>query len=227
MTETSNDRRPSVLRLAAAAVVLASPLLLSGCFPKPDVSNAVRLDVPATDGADVEIDDEDVAAGGGLSFADGASLTASSTAEWGDGMVLDDDWTLTSPDDGNGNWGYTSADGSCTVAFWQGSIGDVDTSSGDDRIVSDEMLATLLSASDADIAEYGFDTGFAYQIPGNDEAEARAIVGDDGTTQWIMAARALSGPGLGFTVTIDCTGGDDPEDVLDDVNELSALIVTP
>ncbi|MGX5696183.1 hypothetical protein ACWKWP_08305 [Agromyces soli] len=64
-------------------------------------------------------------------------------------------------------------------------------------------------------------------IPGNDDADARAIVGDDGTTQWIMAARALSAPGLGFTVTIDCTGGQDPEDVLDDVNELSALIVTP
>lgn len=227
MIETSNAGSRFAHRLGAAAVLLAAPLLLTGCFPKPvDVTGATRLDVP-TDQADVEIDDETAIGGGELSFADGAALSTTTTAEWADGLVLDDGWTLTSPDDGNGNWGYTSADGGCTVAYWQGMIGDVDTSSGDDAIVSDKMLATLLGATDADIAEYAFDTDFAYQVPGNDEADARAVVGDDGTTQWIMAARALSQPGLGFTVTIDCTGGQDPEDVLDQVNELSALIVTP
>jgi hypothetical protein len=225
MTE-SNIRRSSAMRLAAAAVLLASPLLLTSCFPKPDVSGAVRLDAPATDDAEVELD-ESTDPSGALAFADGAELDASATAEWADGLVLDDGWTLTSPDDGNGNWGYTSADGGCTVAYWQGRIGDVDTSSGDDAVVSDKMLATLLGASDADIAEYAFDTGFAYQVPGNDDVDARAVVGDDGTTQWIMAARALSQPGLGFTVTIDCTGGEDPESVLDEVNQLSALMVVP
>lgn len=225
-TDSATARRTTILRAAAVAAALTAPLVLSGCFPKPlDVSRATRVDVPSED-AEVELETED-AAGDELDFEDGALLSASSTAEWADGLVVDDGWTLTSPDDGNGNWGYTSADGACTVAYWQGYLSDIDTSSGDDAVVSDKMLAMLLGASDADIAEYAFDGGFAYQTSGNDDVANRSVVGDDGTTAWMMSARALTQPGLGFTTTIDCTGGQDPEDVAEQLNELSAIIVLP
>jgi hypothetical protein len=190
------------------------------------VTNAQRIDGGGTTESDDPIVETDTADFDELSFEDGALLTSASTAEWADGLMFDDGWTLTSPDDGNGNWGYTSADGACTAAYWQGFIGDVDTSSGDDRIATDEMLAVVFGATAAEVGEVAVDGGFALGVPGNDEVENRYVVGDDGTVRWVVAGRALVQPGLGFTLTIDCTG-QDPEAVLDGLNELSAIAVMP
>ncbi|GAA2461480.1 hypothetical protein [Agromyces soli] len=215
----------SALRALAIVAAVAAPLALSGCFPI-DVTNAQRIDGGGTSETDDPIVETDSADLGELSFEDGALLTSASTAEWADGLMFDDGWTLTSPDDGNGNWGYTSADGACTAAYWQGFIGDVDTSSGDDRIATDEMLAVVFGATAAEVGEVAVDGGFALGVPGNDDVDTRYVVGDDGTVQWVVAGRALVQPGLGFTLTIDCTG-QDPEAVLDELNELSAIAVVP
>ncbi|MCM3657162.1 hypothetical protein M3147_07860 [Agromyces mediolanus] len=215
----------SALRALAILAAVAAPLALSGCFPI-DVTNAQRIDGGGASKSDDPIVESDSAGFDELSFEDGALLTSASTAEWADGLMFDDGWTLTSPDDGNGNWGYTSADGACTAAYWQGYIGDVDTSSGDDRIATDEMLAVVFGATAAEVGEVAVDGGFALAAPGNDDVDARYVVGDDGTVQWVVAGRALVQPGLGFTVTIDCTG-QDPEAVLDELNELSAIAVVP
>lgn len=215
----------SALRALAIVAAVAAPLALSGCFPI-DVTNAQRIDGGGTSVGDDPIVETDAAELDELSFEDGALLTSASTAEWADGLMFDDGWTLTSPDDGNGNWGYTSADGACTAAYWQGFIGDVDTSSGDDRIATDEMLAVVFGATAAEVGEVAVDGGFALGVPGNDDVDTRYVVGDDGTVQWVVAGRALAQPGLGFTLTIDCTG-QDPEAVLDALNELSAIAVVP
>ncbi len=215
----------SALRALAIVAAVAAPLALSGCFPI-DVTNAQRIDGGGTSAGDDPIVETDPADFDELSFEDGALLTSASTAEWADGLMFDDGWTLTSPDDGNGNWGYTSADGACTAAYWQGFIGDVDTSSGDDRIATDEMLAVVFGATAAEVGEVAVDGGFALGVPGNDDVDTRYVVGDDGTVQWVVAGRALAQPGLGFTLTIDCTG-QDPEAVLDALNELSAIAVVP
>ncbi|MFD6053205.1 hypothetical protein [Agromyces sp. NPDC060279] len=215
----------SALRALAIVAAVAAPLALGGCFPI-DVTNAQRIDGGGTSEGDDPIVETDGAELDGLSFEDGALLTSASTAEWADGLMFDDGWTLTSPDDGNGNWGYTSADGACTAAYRQGFIGDVDTSSGDDRIATDEMLAVVFGATADEVGEVAVDGGFALGVPGNDDVATRYVVGDDGTVQWVVAGRALVQPGLGFTLTIDCTG-QDPEAVLDGLNELSAIAVVP
>ncbi|SEI01526.1 MULTISPECIES: DUF4190 domain-containing protein [unclassified Leifsonia] len=57
---------------------------------------------------------------GGISWEGGASLsTADGFPQWADSVMSNRDWKLTSPDNGEGQWGYTSSSTGCTLDFSQ------------------------------------------------------------------------------------------------------------
>lgn len=200
--------RSRTARLAAVALVAAAALPLSGCLyasiPSGGQVTSEPVDTPSPTAT---ADDEVVATGEGLSFADGATLSSGTYIEWSDGFFTDDGWDLTSPDDGAGNWGYTSVDGACTVSFWQG-LTDGLTLVGDDSNDSDALLGYVLSAPTAEVTAAAADAELSYLTPGAGGLDARVIRGEEDGRTWTVTARSFTAVGVGLYVIVDCTGGD-------------------
>lgn len=222
---SSTRTRARSIRLATVAVVALTTLPLSGCMfssipsetPAAEETNRTSEPTPAESG---EPSGDAPAA---LSFEDGDLLSDDVYIEWGDGLLADDGWESTSPDDGNGGWAYGTIDGSCTAQFWQGYTSDVQVTPGDDAASSDAILGALLQTDAATITPNAVDGAFSYQIGGNTDVANRQITGQDGDRTWIMAARAFATPGLGVYVIVDCTGGD-ANAVLAEVVEKNAIL---
>lgn len=214
-------------RLASVAVVALATLPLSGCLfgsipaqapPRGDETSTPEP-IPSDDGSD-ETDSNAPAA---LSFDEGDLLSESVYIEWGDGLMADDGWEVTAPDDGNGGWTYGTIDGTCTAQFWQGYTSDVQVTPGDDSASSDAILGTILQADAATITPNAVDGAFSYQVGGNADVAHRQITGQDGDRTWIIAARAFATPGVGVYLIVDCTGGD-ANAVLSEVVEKNAIV---
>ena len=211
-------------RLAAALVVTAALLPLSGC-----IYAQIPADAPAAEDTTTPALEETSTADGiptTLSFDDGLSLPSTAYIQWGDGLLVDEGWEMASPDDGQGNWSYATVDGSCTAHFWQGTIGADMQVAGDDSATSDAVIAAVLGGTPEDITPNATTGAFSYQVGGNDAVENRQVVGQDTGRTWIMAARAFSEVGVGLYVIVDCTTGD-PAAVLAEIADTNSVVVTP
>ncbi|UPL13888.1 hypothetical protein [Microbacterium galbinum] len=211
-------------RLAAALVVTAALLPLSGC-----IYAQIPADAPAAEDTTTPAPEETSTADGiptTLSFDDGLSLPSTAYIQWGDGLLVDEGWEMASPDDGQGNWSYATVDGSCTAHFWQGTIGADMQVAGDDSATSDAVIAAVLGGSPEDITPNATTGAFSYQVGGNDAVENRQVVGQDTGRTWIVAARAFSEVGVGLYVIVDCTTGD-PATVLAEIADTNSVVVTP
>ena len=163
------------------------------------------------------------AASSRFTFEDGTTLTGSSQIQWGDGLYADDGWELTSPDDGNGNWGYTTVDGSCAVAFWQGTLDEL-TLSGDDSTDSDALIAFFLETTVEQVGEVAGDTELGYQTTGAGGLDARWVIGQQDDRTWSLIARSFSAAGVGVYLLVDCSGVDaDP--VISEVVGKTAVVI--
>src|SRR5690606_9171155 len=164
---TSTRATTPIVRLAAAAIVATAILPLSGCLYGSIPAEPPVVDEPIS--SPEPTDDAPVDAGGELpdtlTFEAGALLPGSTYVEWSDGLMMDDGWDLTSPDTGNGTWGYTLVDGTCTAAFWQGTLDGL-TPSGDDSTDSDAVIAFFLNAEVSDVTTAAKDTELSYQFGG-------------------------------------------------------------
>lgn len=223
---TSTRSVTPLFRLAAAAVVAIGALPLSGCLYSAIPSEPPVVEEPISTPDPTEPDaptpDSDLPAA--LSFEDGALLPETAFIQWGDGLVTDDGWEVTSPDDGSGSWTYGTIDGACTAQFYQGLTSDVEMAPGDDSASSDAILAVLLQANAAEVTPHAVDGAFSYQIGGNRDVAHRQLTGEQDGRTWIMAARAFTATGSGVYVIVDCTGGD-ANAVLDEVIDKNAIIV--
>ncbi len=223
---TSTRSVTPTFRFAAAAVVALATLPLSGCL-----FSAIPTQAPATDGPISTPDataPETTAPGGdlpaALTFEAGAQLPETAFIQWADGLMTDDGWTVASPDDGNGSWTYGTIDGACTAEFYQGLASDAGFTPGDDRASSDAILAILLQADPAEIAQHAVDGSFGYQIGGSGDVAHRQLTGQQDGRTWIMAARAFTATDAGVYLIVDCTGAD-AATVFDEVVEKNAIIV--
>lgn len=213
-------------RLAAAAVVTVAALPLSGCLFSAIPPESEITEVPAASPEPTESDTADPSGNlpAALSFDDGALLPETAYIEWGDGLMTDAGWEITSPDNGNGTWAYGTIDGVCTAEFWQGLASDVPTTPGDDSASSDAILGVLLQADAAEVTPHAVDAAFTYQMGGARDVDFRQLTGEQDGRTWIMSARAFTATGGGLYVIVDCTGGD-AKAVLDEVIEKNAVIV--
>ena len=225
---TRHSRVSPLFRLLIAGAVVGVAAPLSGCIATqiPDSTTIPQTSPPATTEPAPEPEGETDGLPTTLTFAAGADLPDGAYIEWGDGLAYNDAWELTSPDDGNGNWGYTSTDDACTADFYQGLLGgNVDASSGDDSITSDEMIGVLTGNDPVQITELG-DTGmFSYQAPGSLNVEVRQLFSDAGEETWGVSARAFAEQGVGLSVTVQCTGLD-ALDVMGDIAEINPIVIT-
>lgn len=219
----NRSARRIVRSLLAGLAIAACAIPLSGCLSAA-IPDAVEVSpTPSTSptddpgGGDPLPDDT-------LTFEAGADLASDSRAEWADGLLSDEGWDYSLPDDGAGTWGYTTVDGSCTATFWQGTVSDLNAD--DDRGASDAILAITLGLRLDEVTPYAVDGRLSYQTPGNLGLDSRVISFTDEQGDYYVAARGFTGPRLGFSVIVDCETGAGRATV-DEVLGANAIVVTP
>lgn len=162
-----------------------------------------------------------------LAFDDGADLVASSGAQWVDTALMEDaSWTFDDGEPDDGMWTFASADGDCTAQYGQRLLDEQDGGALGDREASGELLASSLEDPDSFVPEDAVDGAFPLAMPGNDLIAMRLIERSERAVRSVTAARAFTGPLLGFTITVTCSEGD-PLKALDLVLAKSAIRVVP
>ena len=182
-----------------SALALAAVLATAGCSPNLPAPPAAPQSQPAR-----QVSDD-------LTFAAGSKLSESDLPQMVESLAADDDWTLTSPDDGNGNWSYTAADGQCTVHFTQQLLREgVTVVPGDDRTTTDNYLDYVFAYEGKSVAENAADAKLLSGFEDQAEAQVRVLtgIGDDGT-EWATYVRAFAEPRVGLVVDIACKPGAD------------------
>lgn len=210
------------LRLSAAALTLMLAAPLSGCFAEATAHEAPTADEkPLAD--DVTIEDKGDIANYTMSFEDGETLTAPAIVEWTDDLAGDAGWTLTSPDDGEGSWQYTSADGTCTTDYWQGEM--LDMVAADDRAASDFVISALTGLSSAELATRVEDRTLGYIFGENPTAAYRSFSSVSSERSWVIATRGFAALSAVAVLIVDCSS-DRAENVAQSVIASSAFRVS-
>ncbi|MGF3056348.1 hypothetical protein [Microbacterium sp. YY-01] len=220
-----------VRRWGVAVAIAAIALPLSGCLSLMIPSEPTELPTshpstedPFDDSDDLDDDSDalDTSDGGTLSFAEGADLDSTDFVEWGDGFMMDSDWEVSKPDDGDGGWEYKQVNGDCTAGFWQGMLGDVGTQ--DDRDATAEVLALILDATAAEVVDYTEVGKFSYQIPDSPGVDHLNIYGETDTGNWLIAARAFATPNSALYIDINCATSS-AVDVAEEVFSKNPIVV--
>jgi hypothetical protein len=200
---------PRLSGLLVAVPVIA--LLVAGCASTDDDA---RPGVTPTSAASSSGsgDESDIQPPDDLSFASGADLDPRLRAQWGDPLMADAAFTLTTPDDGNGTWAYTQNSSQCEVRFWQGDISSI-TGADDDRTLSDAVLATWLQVGTDQVTASAQDDAVGY------------FTGEQSGGSWVAAARGLRAIDGGYVVHITCPAGQDAQAVYASVRTRGLTLV--
>lgn len=197
-------------RLTVSALLVALALPLSGCIAMsiPDQPAAHTEPPVATEETSEPTPQQTVApeAHSTMTFEDGANLGADSFVQWGDGLMFDDGWAVSSPDNGQGQWAYGSADGACNASFYQG----IETSligSENDYEATVSALVMLLESDRATVEEHMSEGTFSFQAPGAREAAHLSVDGEDEYGPWNLAVRAFAQTGAVLYVNMACADG--------------------
>ncbi|MEL4319113.1 hypothetical protein WJX64_08870 [Leifsonia sp. YIM 134122] len=188
----------------AAAVTIA--LLLSACAPAPDPDAASTTAAPAPEATGGAADHGD-ASDSPLSFAANPRFTGDELPQIADGLVSDSRWTLTSPDDGTGSWGYTSTDEACTITLSQVLLPEELTGQTDDLEATRSYLAAVLQ-EDLQVVE---DNAQVHQFAGGDDPTEALLLsagGQDGSA-WFVLLRVFSSVDAAVGVSGQCAAGTD------------------
>lgn len=218
------------LRRILLPFALVLPLTLAGCFPLPILPPRDRDAASAPDGSSPTPDAQDDALPTALTFEAGETLPPGWIAQWGDGMMTDDDYAIASPDNGKGSWSYTYLPESCTVGMWQGRVADLGPAA-DDRELSDLLLAAYIPQSSTTVRASAFDDVLPYTVPGNRSMDARALasVPSAGRPSAYIAARGITSLQAGLVMSVQCPAdaGADATQVAKVVEKNLAAILGP
>lgn len=165
---------------------------------------------------------EDKGAPGTLTFDDGAALGPDAIAQWSEELFADPGWSLTSPDEGGGTWGYTTVDGTCTADFWQGKVFDMTAT--DDRAASDFVIAAIAGVELAKIQDLVNDNVVGFIFSDNPTAEYRRLGGTTPEHSQVIAVRGFAQLKAALYVVVDCAS-DQATTVADEVLSMSAIHV--
>lgn len=177
--------------------------------------------------ASSDLDREDVP--DNLSFEAGADLDQRFMPQWGDSMLADEGFAVASPDNGNGGWSYTHLASKCTVAFWQGNVGDLPPVE-DDRALSDEVLAYYFDDTAESVTPYAVDDSLPLHIDRSGEFEVRTVRGarSESGEEYLVSARGIAGLKAGYLLSVTCAPGQDPKVARDQFRDTHlSLIVLP
>ncbi|WP_161793728.1 DUF4190 domain-containing protein [Agreia bicolorata] len=165
--------------------------------------------------------------GDDLSFEAGNDLDPSTVAQFSDPFVIDSDWTVVSPDDGQGNWSYLDPSGLCTVSFHQGKMGgQVSVTTGDDRATTEDFLAVVLKTDASTIAGKASDSTISYNFEDMGTVDTLLMQGtDDDGSNWKLAGRAFGELDSGLYIDVTCKSGGDLDSVYDTVTTKAAITV--
>ncbi|KQP00863.1 hypothetical protein [Leifsonia sp. Leaf264] len=188
----------------AASAALIAVLALTACSPSAGADGGAATAAPtpgATAGEDAAASDSP------LSFAANPRFEDGKRPQIADGLMADSRWTLTSPDDGTGSWGYTSTDGACTITLSQKILPDSMVGQTDDLEATRAYLAAVLQEDQQVIEDRAEVNEFA---GGDDPTEALLVSagGQDGSA-WFVLLRVFSSADAAVGVSGQCAAGTD------------------
>ena len=131
------------LTVAAIAILATS---LTACGPSDEKPSPTAADASSTEPATEDPTEETSAADAELPDY---SLDANSVFEAGkrpqiaDQLFGADGWELTSPDDGQGHWGYTETATGCLVDFFQFDLSQASLAAADDQAATLTFMSEL------------------------------------------------------------------------------------
>lgn len=186
----------------AAAAALVVGLVLSGCSAAAGTGESSAAPT-ATATAPAASDASDSP----LSFAANPRFVSGERPQIADGLVADSRWTLTTPDDGTGSWGYTSTDETCTMTLSQKLLPDSMAGQADDLQATIAYLAAVLQEDPKVVADSAQVHEFA---GGDDPTEALLMSADqkDGSA-WFVLLRVFSSADVALGVSGKCAAGTD------------------
>ncbi|SJN45521.1 hypothetical protein FM104_14095 [Microbacterium esteraromaticum] len=222
--------RHITLRAVAGAAAIAITLPLSGCISASIPDQPVKTPEPGptqtteeADATEAPITPPDSSVlPPELSFADGAALAPGTIAQWGDGLMMDDNWGISKADDGNGGWEYKTADGTCTATFWQGAVFDMTAT--EDKEASDFVLGAILGIEPSVLGDKADTGAFTYMTRGNTDVEQRFAVGSEPNRSWVVAARGFAQLESAVYVIVDCAS-DQAGNIAGEVFEKSPVVI--
>lgn len=167
------------------------------------------------------------AIGGDLTFEAGNDLDPGTVAQFADPFIIDSEWKVASPDDGQGNWSYLDPSGLCTVSFHQGALSTATvTTAGDDRSTTASFLADVLSTDQQTIEDKASGSTISYNFEDAGIVDTLLLQGtDDDGSIWKLAGRAFGELGSGLYVDVTCDAGGDLDSVYDTVTTKAAITV--
>lgn len=157
-----------------------------------------------------------------LTFEAGDDLEAGSiAAEWIDPFATDPEFSLLSPDDGNGSWSYTDDTNGCTIVFYQGTLKDF-AAEDSDRASTISAIAGIAQGRDAEVTPEVVETyGDDFPIDQTQEGGTASLWGlgaelTDGSS-WADSARFFNAIQSIYYFAIDCPSGTNAYDEHDRV----------
>ncbi|WP_243075051.1 hypothetical protein [Microbacterium sp. SS28] len=147
-----------------------------------------------------------------LTFEEGDALEPGSiAAEWTDPFANNPDFSLLSPDEGNGSWSYTDDTNGCTVGFYQGTLTDFAPEPTDEASTISAIAAIAAAKDDQITAEIVETYGDDFPVEQTQEGGEVSLWGlgadlTDGSS-WVDSARFFNAIGSIQYVTIQCPAG--------------------
>lgn len=121
-----------------------------------------------------------------------------------EGFLGESTWTYSSPDDGQGHWGYTEDATGCTLDFYQNQLSPAAAAGADDTAATVTHLAELLGVTATDLQTNANAVTWASDSPiGNDVETLSVLQSSDVSTRFTMG-RAFRSAGAGMAAVIVC-----------------------
>lgn len=216
--------------LIACAALLALVVVLAGCSMRNETPQESPEPTPSPSPSKAEEGEPDFpvtvtssTAGTGLMTFE-ADLDPAAIPEWGDPYALDEGYELSSPDTGQGSWGYTEKSTGCQIHFFQGAVSGIDTTAGDE-VASADVLA-LLEKIDPETARATAGSVYIANAMGG-QVQFRALSYDVSGGQAIVAVRAFGTAGRALYVRVGCPTGTDVQEHFTRLMEESLSVLLP
>lgn len=157
-----------------------------------------------------------------MTFDDGADIDPDALPQWTDSLLTNEEWDVSSPDNGAGRWEYATVDGACTASFYQGEITDM--TSTDDRDASEFILAAVVQRPQEWVATTASTAKGYYLQSGGKDADFLLLTGESAGTSLTFVARGFAQTTSALTMTMTCTEGDSYSTVEDVLSETGVFI---
>ena len=186
-------------REPAASSEAAEPTTSAPATQEPTEAPTSAEPTPTEEPAPVTLD---------LSLAANPVFPDGTTPQISESFLGESEWTYSSPDDGQGHWGYSETATGCTVDFYQHHLSPAVTGTADDTAATVADLAEFLGVTPTDLEPNTNTVSWtATDTLGNGVETLSVLQSNDSSTRFTMG-RAFRSAGIGVIAVATCPTND-------------------